>query len=81
MCIQNKVCAADGGTQLIESNVVSEYLDRKYKDQGTQLLPDDPLLLAKVSQLSVAQKRKQRKDSIFNAKERLPFQCQGKTPV
>ena len=41
--------AADGDNQLIESNVVSEYLDLQYKSAGTKLFPEDPLLLAKVS--------------------------------
>ena len=40
---------ADGDNQLIESNVVSEYLDLQYKSAGTKLFPEDPLLLAKVS--------------------------------
>lgn len=46
--------AADGDNQLIESNVVSEYLDLQYKSTGTKLFPEDPLLLAKVSICSSA---------------------------
>lgn len=38
----------DGDNQLIESNVVSEYLDAQYKSTGTKLFPEDPLQLAKV---------------------------------
>lgn len=40
---------ADGDNQLIESNVVSEYLDVQYKSTGTKLFPEDPLQLAKVT--------------------------------
>ena len=40
--------ATDGDNQLIESNVVSEYLDAQYKSTGTKLFPEDPLQLAKV---------------------------------
>ena len=38
---------ADGDDKLIESNVVSEYLDRKY-NSGPKLFPEDPYKLAKV---------------------------------
>jgi len=41
--------AADGDNQLIESNVVSEYLDVQYRSSGVKLFPEDPLQLAKVS--------------------------------
>ena len=40
---------ADGDNQLIESDVVSEYLDSQYKSTGTKLFPEDPLQLAKVA--------------------------------
>lgn len=40
--------AADGDNQLIESNVVSEYLDVQYRSSGVKLFPEDPLQLAKV---------------------------------
>ena len=43
--------AVDGKDKLIESNIVSEYLDRKYVDSGPQLFPTDPLKLAKVTEL------------------------------
>lgn len=45
---------ADGSDQLIESNVVSEYLDRKYGDAGSKLFPDDPYKLAKVGHLHLS---------------------------
>lgn len=38
----------DGDTQLIESNLVSEYLDSQYQSNGPKLFPDDPLKAAKV---------------------------------
>ncbi|DBA86483.1 hypothetical protein WJX79_005726 [Trebouxia sp. C0005] len=38
----------DGDNQLIESNVVSEYLDVQYRSSGVKLFPEDPLQLAKV---------------------------------
>lgn len=38
----------DGPDKLIESNLVSEYLDRKYGDASSKLFPDDPYKLAKV---------------------------------
>lgn len=38
----------DGDNQLIESNVVSEYLDVQYRSTGVKLFPEDPLNLAKV---------------------------------
>ena len=38
---------ADGDDKLIESNVVSEYLDRKY-NSGPKLFPEDPYKHAKV---------------------------------
>ncbi len=41
--------AADGDNQLIESNVVSEYLDVQYRSSGVKLFPEDALQLAKVS--------------------------------
>ena len=44
-----KHTAADGNNQLIESNVVSEYLDVQYRSTGVKLFPEDPLNLAKVS--------------------------------
>ncbi len=44
-----KFTAADGDNQLIESNVVSEYLDVQYRSSGVKLFPEDPLQLAKVS--------------------------------
>ena len=43
-----KSTAADGDNQLIESNVVSEYLDVQYRSSGVKLFPEDPLQLAKV---------------------------------
>lgn len=44
-----KFTAADGDNQLIESNVVSEYLDVQYRSSGVKLFPEDPLQLAQVS--------------------------------
>ena len=41
--------AADGDNQLIESSVVSEYLDVQYRSSGVKLFPEDALQLAKVS--------------------------------
>ncbi len=38
----------DGDATLIESNVVSEFLDRKFPNKGTQLFPTDPKELALV---------------------------------
>lgn len=35
------------GTQLTESQIVVEYIESKYKNSGTQLVPDDPTLAAK----------------------------------
>ena len=39
----------DGETTLVESNVVSEFLDRKFPDKGPQLFPTDPKELALVT--------------------------------
>ena len=38
----------DGDVKLAESDVVAEYLDYKYADQGTKLFPTDPYKLALV---------------------------------
>jgi glutathione S-transferase len=32
----------DGDTKLIESSIIVEYLDAKYREEGTDLLPTDP---------------------------------------
>lgn len=47
-CIVHGSMLADGPDKLIESNLVSEYLDRKYGDASSKLFPDDPYKLAKV---------------------------------
>lgn len=43
-------CIVDGDRKLIESNVISEYLDRQYSDSGIQLFPRDTLSLIKVTE-------------------------------
>lgn len=43
----NAVCVADGSHQLIESNIVCDYLDKKYHSSGPKLFPDDPFKSAK----------------------------------
>lgn len=37
------------GTTVTESQVVVEYLEERYKDSGTQLIPNNPAHAAKVS--------------------------------
>jgi len=40
---------SDGDVKLIESKVVSQYLDAQYSSHGPKLCPEDPLQMAKVS--------------------------------
>ena len=49
LLIQLVMCTTDtDGFQLTESSVVVDYLAEKYKDQGTQLIPDSAASVAKV---------------------------------
>lgn len=44
-------CTVDGSQKLIESNIISEYLDRKYNESGIKLFPRDAVSLAKVTRI------------------------------
>ena len=45
---EERTSPADDEVQLIESLVIVEYVENRYKRQGTTLLPADPAKLAKV---------------------------------